>query len=82
MLKSLSSKGQLVLPATYRRRFGLIAGSKVRIVEDGERLILEPVPLSRARFVEVKGCQRPILSLSGGRKVNDRELIDPLDEDV
>lgn len=82
MLKTLSSKGQLVLPASYRKRMGLSSGSQIRIVEDGGRLILEPVAPRRAKFVEIEGCERPILSLAGKRPVSDDQLIDPLDDDV
>lgn len=82
MFKTLSSKGQLVLPATYRKRMGLATGSKIRIVEDGERLILEPVSAPRARFVKRDGCERPILSMKGRRGIRDAELIDPLDDDA
>jgi len=53
VFKILSSKGQLVLPAAYRKRMGLSAGSRIRIIEDGERLILEPVVRSQGRVVEV-----------------------------
>jgi AbrB family looped-hinge helix DNA binding protein len=82
MLKTLSSKGQLVLPAAYRRKMGLSAGSSIRIREDGERLIREPVTAHRAEFVEQPNCTRPILSLGRGRVVTSNDLIDPLDDDA
>jgi AbrB family looped-hinge helix DNA binding protein len=82
MLKTLSSKGQLVLPAAYRKRMGLDTGSQIRISEDGGRLILEPVAPRQSRFVNIKGCQRPILSIAAREIIGDHELIDPLDEDV
>ena len=39
---TLSSKGQLVLPAELRQRFGLAAGSRLEVVEepDGIRLVV------------------------------------------
>jgi AbrB family looped-hinge helix DNA binding protein len=39
---TVSSKGQVVLPASIRRRLGLIAGSQLSIIEeaDGVRLIV------------------------------------------
>ena len=81
MLKTLSSKGQLVLPAAYRRKMGLSAGSSIRIREDGARLIIEPVTAHRAKFVAQPSCARPILSLGGGRVVTSNDLIDPVDGD-
>jgi len=80
--KTLSSKGQLVIPVSYRKRHGLSAGSQIRMVEDGERLILEPVATPRARFVRNEGCERPILSVRGGHPIDDDELSDPLEADA
>lgn len=39
---SVSSKGQVVLPADIRRRLGLLAGTKVEVIEqsDGVRLVV------------------------------------------
>lgn len=82
MIKKLSSKGQLVLPAAYRRKMGLAEGSQIRIREDGDRLILEPSRPGKAKFVEVPGYPRPILSIGSMRRLADSDLIDPLDEDV
>lgn len=43
---SVSSKGQLVIPATIRKILGINPNSKVRITlsEDKTRLMLEPLP--------------------------------------
>lgn len=82
MLKVLSSKGQLVLPAKYRTKMGLAAGSQIRIREDGERLILEPVQKRQAHFVPQPGCKKPILSIGKNRVVLDQDLVDPIDDDV
>ncbi|MFO7724013.1 MAG: AbrB/MazE/SpoVT family DNA-binding domain-containing protein [Oceanipulchritudo sp.] len=82
MLKKLSSKGQLVLPAGYRRKMGLAEGSPIRIREDGNRLILEPARPGKATFIHVAGCARPILSMGAQRVIADRDLVDPLDDDV
>lgn len=39
---TISSKGQLVLPKEIRDKFKLISGSKIKIVVDGEQIILIP----------------------------------------
>lgn len=39
---TISSKGQLVLPKELRDKFRLNSGSKVKIIVDGERIILQP----------------------------------------
>jgi AbrB family looped-hinge helix DNA binding protein len=38
----VSSKGQLVIPVTVRKKFGIEAGTLVRFVEDGRQLVLVP----------------------------------------
>lgn len=38
----ISSKGQFVLPKEIREQFKLSAGSKIRVVVDGEQIILTP----------------------------------------
>jgi len=39
---TISSKGQIVLPADIRRRFGLVAGTRIEIIEEpsGLRLLV------------------------------------------
>lgn len=42
----MSSKGQFVLPKEVRDKFKLGAGSKVKIIIDGEQIILKPRTIS------------------------------------
>ncbi len=42
-LVTVTSKGQLVIPAKLRRKFGLRKGARVAVVEEDHRLILQPV---------------------------------------
>ncbi len=39
----VTSKGQLVVPARIRRRFGIKPGTRINFVEEGERIIFQPV---------------------------------------
>jgi len=39
---TLSSKGQIVIPANLRKRYGLKEGTTVTFQEDRGRLVLEP----------------------------------------
>jgi len=43
---TISSKGQLVLPKEIRERFRLGMGSKIKVIVDGERIILKPRTIS------------------------------------
>lgn len=40
---TVTSKGQLVIPARLRRRFGIRRGTLVSFLEEDGRLILQPV---------------------------------------
>ena len=39
----VTSKGQLVVPSRIRRRFGIKPGTRVNFVEEGDRIIFQPV---------------------------------------
>jgi AbrB family looped-hinge helix DNA binding protein len=39
----ITVKGQIVIPASLRRKYGIKAGTKIQIYDDGERIILKPV---------------------------------------
>ena len=67
MTTTLSSKGQIVLPAAARRRLGLRAGTVFNCtVRDGE-IVLAPVASAPAapRFVQCK--KTGLVSLAAGK---------------
>jgi len=39
----VTSKGQLVVPSRIRRKYGIKEGTRVNFVEDGDRIIFQPV---------------------------------------
>jgi AbrB family looped-hinge helix DNA binding protein len=60
MTTTLSSKGQIVLNASLRRVLGLTPGMKFEVRGESDRIILEPIRLSRveARIIKENstGC--------------------------
>ncbi|MBK8871267.1 MAG: AbrB/MazE/SpoVT family DNA-binding domain-containing protein [Elusimicrobia bacterium] len=42
-MTTMSSKGQVVIPADIRDRIGLSSGTKLMILMDGDNLLLKPV---------------------------------------
>lgn len=56
MTTTLSSKGQVVLPAAARRRLGLKAGAKFACRVAGNQIVLTPADVKhgRSRFVKSK----------------------------
>jgi AbrB family looped-hinge helix DNA binding protein len=55
---TVSSKGQLVIPASIREELGIEAGTRVAVRLEGTRVILEPDSLAAKlrRIKEMRGC--------------------------
>jgi AbrB family looped-hinge helix DNA binding protein len=47
----VTSKGQLVVPARLRRKYGIKAGTKVRFMERGNEIVLQPLTRDYIRSV-------------------------------
>ncbi len=47
----VTSKGQLVVPAKLRRRYGIKPGTKVFFVERGDEILFQPVTREYVRSV-------------------------------
>ncbi len=44
-------KGQIVIPSTLRRKYGIKAGTKIHIYEENGRIILQPITREYIRSV-------------------------------
>lgn len=53
----MSSKGQFVVPAEVRERFGLEKGTPANLTEEKGRLVL--TPLTKQRLREIRGFLKP-----------------------
>jgi AbrB family looped-hinge helix DNA binding protein len=72
---TLSSKGQIVIPAKVRKKFSLKTGDSLVIVEDKDAIRLQPlVNLSELWGIDNLKDTRPVLSEM--RKEWDDELED------
>ena len=47
----VTSKGQLVIPARLRKRYGITAGTKIRFIERGGEIVIQPVTKAFIRSV-------------------------------
>ncbi len=71
-----TTKGQVVIPASLRRKHGIKSGTRIQVLEEGGRIVL--VPITPAYVKKVKGMFKG----SGAMKVlieekkRDRELED------
>jgi antitoxin PrlF len=53
----ISSKGQVIIPAEMRERYGLKKGTPATWTEERGRLILTPITMQRIR--EIRGFLKP-----------------------
>jgi AbrB family looped-hinge helix DNA binding protein len=62
---TISSKGQIVLPANIRKRLGLMTGSQLEIIEDHDGLRL--VPSHPIKPATVQSCAGMITAPKTGK---------------
>jgi AbrB family looped-hinge helix DNA binding protein len=43
METTATAKGQIVIPAPLRRKYGIREGTRIRIVDEGDRIVLRPL---------------------------------------
>lgn len=53
-VSTVTTKGQLVIPSKLRRKYSIRKGTKVAFVEDGNRLILQPI--TKEFISSLRGC--------------------------
>jgi AbrB family looped-hinge helix DNA binding protein len=66
----ITAKGRLTVPSRIRRRFGIKPGTRVNFVEEGDRIIFQPV--TREYFSSFRG----IFKLKPGEKSVVQELLE------
>jgi len=66
----ITAKGRLTVPSRIRRRFGIKPGTRVNFVEEGDRIIFQPV--TREYISSFRG----IFKLKPGEKSVVQELLE------
>lgn len=71
METKISTKGQVVLPSTVRRRLGLRAGDSLRVKVEGENVILAPKRKrkTKGKIITDPITGFPVLTLGPGAPV-------------
>lgn len=74
-VSTVSSKGQLVIPAKLRRKYSIREGTQVAFVEEANRLVLQPLTPEFVRSLRgsLKGESSALKILLHDRK-REREL--------
>ena len=53
-VSTVTTKGQLVIPAKLRRKYAIRKGTQVAFLEDGDRILLQPITPQFIR--SLRGC--------------------------
>lgn len=74
-VSTVTTKGQLVIPSKLRRKYGIRKGTRVAMIEDGPRIVLQPLTREYIHSLRgiLKGEPSALKFLKEGRK-QDREL--------
>lgn len=59
-IATISSKGQLVIPAALRKKYRLKAGTRVAVVDEGGEIRIKPNPYDALRALRGKFRQYPL----------------------
>jgi AbrB family looped-hinge helix DNA binding protein len=63
MPTKVSTKGQIVLPADIRKRYGIGEGREIEILDFGKEIVLVPIPEVNAKgFIKFKRSISEIIS--------------------
>lgn len=74
-VSTVTTKGQLVIPSKVRKKYGIRKGTRVAIIEEETRIILQPLTREYIRSLRgsLKGEPSALQFLKEGRR-QDREL--------
>jgi AbrB family looped-hinge helix DNA binding protein len=69
-------KGQIVIPSSVRRKFGIKEGTRIeiRVDEQGQRIILTPITREYVRSLRGKYKGKGLLKALMAEKKREREL--------
>jgi len=83
MIKSVSGRGQLVLPSKLRQKYGISAGSPVSVCDTGSGILIEPVQGSATKRKWVKKSEidgGPVLTLKRKQILTTDRVLKILEE--
>ncbi len=69
-----TSKGQIVIPSSIRRRLGIKEGTRIQIEENGHEIILRPITRDYIYSVKGKFRGKGLMKALMTEKKREREL--------
>ncbi len=74
METTATSKGQIVIPASIRRRLGIKEGTRIKIEERGDEIILKPITREYVHSQRGKFRGKGLMKALMAEKKREREL--------
>lgn len=74
METTATSKGQIVIPSSIRRRLGIKEGTRIRIEEKGNEIILKPITREYVHSQRGKLRGKGLMKALMAEKKREREL--------
>jgi AbrB family looped-hinge helix DNA binding protein len=74
METTTTSKGQIVIPSSIRRRLGIKEGTRIKIEEKGNELILKPITREYVHSLRGKLRGKGLMKALMAEKKREREL--------
>ena len=80
MTVTVSAKGQLVIPATIRKHYGLKPKTKVDVFDTGHSIVIRPVPIgdpffASPGFLKGKVSTREFLAMRREEKARENRKL-------
>jgi len=71
---SATVKGQILIPVTLRRKFGIKAGTRIHVFEENGRIVLQPVTREQIRRVRGMFKGAGALRVLMGERKRERDM--------
>ena len=66
-------KGQIVIPAELRKKYGIKAGTKIQIMDENERIVLQPITREYIHGLRGKFRGKGLLKALAEEKKKEKE---------
>ncbi len=67
-------KGQIVIPSEIRKKYGIKAGTKIEIFDEGERIVLQPITREFIHRLRGKYKGQGLMKALAEEKQQERKL--------
>jgi AbrB family looped-hinge helix DNA binding protein len=73
MQSTATIKGQIVIPAELRKKYGIKAGTKIQIMDENERIVLQPITREYIHSLRGKFRGKGLLKALAAEKKQEKE---------